>query len=110
MYEMKELGFDGVIFHPRNYPENPAYLSTLYMEILSAIILYAKEIQMEFWIYDENGWTSGTANGKVKEQYPDCTCKWLECEHGKVQVCSKNAVNTLDKHAMDLFIDLTYEG
>lgn len=108
--ELKELGFDGVIFHPRNYPESPAYLSGLYMEILSELILYAKEIQMEFWIYDENGWPSGSANGMVLEQYQECVCQWLEYEQGEVRICSRKAVNTLDKKAMDLFIEITYEG
>ena len=59
---MRAFGFDGAVFHPRFYPGVPTYLGDEYMAVLSRVILYAKSIGMEFWIYDEDGWPSG--NGR----------------------------------------------
>lgn len=67
-----------MIFHPRFYPNVPVYMSKDYLEIVSDLILYAKATGMIFWIYDENGWPSGTASGEVMRRHPDATCKWLE--------------------------------
>lgn len=75
--ELKTAGLSGVVFHPRYYPNKPEYLGTEYMRIVNELILYAKSIQMDFWIYDENGWPSGSANGKVLEQNPDFMSQWI---------------------------------
>lgn len=110
LYEMKQLGLNGVIFHPRYYPKTPEYLGQEYMDILSEVILYAKSIQMEFWIYDENGWPSGTASGKVLEANPDSSCMWLSLEGGKIQINEKKAVSSLNTKTTQSFIDITFEG
>ena len=81
--EMKECGFEGTIFHPRYYPDEPAFMSHEYLDILSDTILHAKKLGLEFWIYDENGWPSGSGNGKVYEHFPDRTCDWLIYRDGK---------------------------
>ncbi len=67
----KAAGLHGVVFHPRFYPGIPPYLSDEYIGIVSACILDAKELGLRFWLYDENGWPSGTGDGKVLAQYPD---------------------------------------
>lgn len=108
--EMKEYGFDGTIFHPRYYPNQPEYLGKEYLDILSEVILYAKEIEMEFWIYDENGWPSGTADGKVMERFGESRCQWLQYENGEVKIFEKNSFNTFQKDQMRYFIELVYDG
>lgn len=110
LYEMKELGFDGTVFQPRNYPNKPTYLSEEYFEILSDLILYAKALNMEFWIYDENGWPSGTANGEVLKLFPDCTCEWVTMTENGLQFFERREINTFHKEALDSFIKLTYDG
>ena len=107
---MKQSGFDGTIFHPRYYPNIPPYLSEEYCRILSDAILAAKELEMEFWIYDENGWPSGRADGKVMERLGDCLCEYLVYEEGKVQKREIHQVNTFSSEAMEAFVDITYEG
>ncbi|WP_438351479.1 hypothetical protein ACP8HI_13030 [Paenibacillus sp. FA6] len=113
--ELKASGLDGVVFHPRFYPDVPEYMSQAYLDIISDLILYAKSIHMSFWIYDENGWPSGTASGQVIARRPDLTCEWLEwneasdSEH-EVVVRSKHAVSSLDSEATELFIEITHEG
>lgn len=110
LLEMKRLGLDGVIFHPRNYPGKPEYLGKEYMAVLSDIILYAKSIGMEFWLYDENGFPSGTASGKVLLENPDAKCMWLEYSDGNVVFREKNVVSTLDEKVCRDFVRITFDG
>jgi hypothetical protein len=76
--ELKRLDFDGVVFHPRFYPNQPPYLSDEYLSIVSDTILHAKSIGLEFWIYDENGWPSGTVGGELPRRYPELVQQWME--------------------------------
>ncbi len=112
--ELKRLGLEGVIFHPRNYPNEPQYLGDAYMEILSLLILYAKSIGMSFWIYDENGWPSGTAGGEVLARHPDLKFHWVEGiktgEFVDIQFRSKQGVSSLDPAATAHFIEITHES
>lgn len=106
---MQALGFTGTVFHPRNYPGNPPYLSLAYLDILSKVILHAKRRGMAFWLYDENGWPSGRAGGLVLTQLKDCRCEWLTWEQGAVQRHSCRQVNTLDAQDMACFVRITYD-
>jgi hypothetical protein len=76
--QMRQLGFDGAVFHPRFYPNEPPYLSDEYLEIVSRTILHAKSIGMEFWLYDENGWPSGTVGGELLIEHPDDRQQWAD--------------------------------
>jgi len=82
MDAFQQAGLDGVVFHPRFYPGIPAYLSADYLGIVNETILYAKSIGLRFWLYDENGWPSGTADGRLLESYPDEACVRLDLEPG----------------------------
>lgn len=108
--EMKEYGFDGVIFHPRFYTDCPPFMGKDYLQILSETILCAKRLGLEFWIYDENGWPSGSGNGKVLEQFPDSTCQWLEYENQTVILKEKRSFNTFCREQMSCFIRIIYDG
>lgn len=112
--ELQLAGLEGVIFHPRFYPNKPVYMSNEYLAILSDLILYAKSMGMIFWIYDENGWPSGTASGEVIKRLPDSTCKyvnWLSDEQGGRLVFGEHAaVSSLDPLATHTFIDIIHEG
>ncbi|QYM79163.1 hypothetical protein K0B96_00680 [Horticoccus luteus] len=70
MRDLQTAGMDGVVFHPRFYPGIPPYMSPDYLREVSDAILYAKEIGLRFWIYDENGWPSGTADGQLLAKFP----------------------------------------
>lgn len=108
--EMKSYGFDGTIFHPRYYPGSPVYMGEEYMSILSETILYAKELGIEFWIYDENGWPSGSGNGMVAEHFPDRLCQWMVYKNEQVILESRRSFNTLDREQMQYFIKSIYDG
>lgn len=114
--ELRLAGLEGVIFHPRFYPNQPVYMSEAYLAILSDLILYAKSTGMIFWIYDENGWPSGTASGEVIRRLPESKCKyvnWTVDEHGgsgKLVFAETPAVSSLDPEATQIFIEFTHEG
>ena len=108
--EMRSYGFDGTIFHPRYYPGKPSYMGEEYLKILSEVILRAKELEMEFWIYDENGWPSGSADGKVLEHFPDSLCQWLVEKDGQIRIESRKNFNTFDREQMQYFIRVTYDA
>lgn len=110
MDDFIRLGFNGVVFHPRRYSSAVKYLSKEYMDILSDIILYAKEIGLDFWLYDENGWPSGSADGQVIKNMPDLKCKWLGYEDGKVVIKERTGINSIDKRGVKRFIEITHEG
>ncbi len=67
----KAAGLHGVVFHPRFYPGIPPYLSDDYLDHVTDTIRHARELGLRFWLYDENGWPSGTGDGKVLAKYPD---------------------------------------
>ncbi len=69
--DFAEAGLHGVVFHPRFYPGTPPYMGRTYLSEVSACILHAKALGLRFWLYDENGWPSGTGDGKVLAKYPD---------------------------------------
>ncbi|WMJ86196.1 hypothetical protein [Anaerocolumna sp. MB42-C2] len=109
LLQLKELGLDGVVFQPRNYPGNPEYLSLEYMNILSEIILYAKLLNIKFWLYDENGWPSGRAGGLVNKRYPEAKCYYLMKTEEGIKVQSKDAISSLDPAAGKIFLEETFE-
>jgi len=69
--DFRDAGLHGVVFHPRFYPGNPPYMSPKYLAEVDACILHAKKLGLRFWMYDENGWPSGTGDGQVLKKYPD---------------------------------------
>lgn len=108
--EMKQSGFDGAIFHPRYYPDTPPFMGAEYLRILSEAILEAKALGLEFWIYDENGWPSGSGNGQVLARYPDSQCQWLVLRDGQVCLESRTSFNTFRRDEMQFFIRTIYDG
>ena len=111
MQDFISLGFNGVVFHPRRYSGNIKYLSTEYMDVLSELILFAKNIGLDFWLYDENGWPSGSADGQVIESMPELKCKWLELSSsGNVEIKERQGINSLDKKGVERFVEITHAG
>ena len=125
MLQMKQHGMEGVVFHPRFYPGGPDYMTPEFIKVVGEVILYAKSIGMEFWIYDENGWPSGAADGQVLKKHPDSK-RWgiayidendmisgdqVLCRHDNKIVVARGAtgVSPLCRETTDTFIALTHE-
>ena len=125
MLQMKEHGIEGVVFHPRFYPGGPDYMTSEFIKVVGEVILYAKSIDMEFWIYDENGWPSGAADGQVLKKHPDSK-RWgiayvnesdilpgdeVLCRHGEKAVVARGSagVSPLCRETTETFLELTHE-
>ncbi|MBO7151064.1 MAG: hypothetical protein J6V82_04860, partial [Clostridia bacterium] len=61
---MKEAGWGGFFFHARGGLTTP-YMGEEWMNCLCATVEKAKKENMHAWLYDENGWPSGTASHTV---------------------------------------------
>lgn len=66
LLEFKMGGFGGVFLHARGALRTP-YLSNLWMEKMRYCMKTAGELGLEAWIYDENNWPSGRAEGAVEK-------------------------------------------
>lgn len=125
MAEMQKHGIEGVVFHPRFYPGGPDYMTESFIQVVGEVILYAKSIGMEFWIYDENGWPSGSADGQVLRMHPDSKRQGLVfldekelrpedqilCRHEGKAVVTRgfSGVSPLCRATTDTFLSLTHE-
>lgn len=56
---------------------SPPYLSEEFFTLVRHAIEYADSKGMVTWLYDEGGWPSGSACGKVTEKYPEVRAKRL---------------------------------
>ena len=67
-------------FRPDSMPTNlePDYLSEKYFGLCAYAIKKGKNLGMNCWIYDEGGWPSGSACGKVIEEHPEYAQQVLE--------------------------------
>lgn len=63
---MHENGIGGFFMHARGGLKTP-YLSEKWMQAIEACCNEAKKLGMHAWAYDENGWPSGFAGGKLLE-------------------------------------------
>ena len=94
--QMKSAGLGGFIMHARTGLKDE-YLGDKWFACIEACLKKAKELNMEAWLYDENGWPSGFAGGKLlkKDNYAqyfelqekdyydaDCYCCFIESEDG----------------------------
>ncbi len=78
--EMKNLGIRAFYilpepkeFRPDSMPTNltPDYLSAEFFELCAYAVEKGKSLGMQCWIYDEGGWPSGGACGKVLQEHPE---------------------------------------
>ena len=123
---MHDNGIGGFFMHARGGLTTP-YLGKKWFECVEACLKRAKELNMEAYAYDENGWPSGFAGGKLLEDIENHDM-YLTAENGEfdpkadahypldnnqyVNVYLHYAVSTADicnKDVVRKFIDLTHE-
>ncbi len=78
---MKENGFGGYFMHARGGLKTE-YLSDDWFDCIKACTDAGKKLKMDSWAYDENGWPSGFAGGKLLEDPENCD-RYLKYEIGK---------------------------
>ena len=105
--EMQNLGIKAFYilpepkhFRPDSMPTNlePEYLSKEYFELCAYATGQAQELGMSCWIYDEGGWPSGSACGRVMKEHPEYGRETLEfCERSfsKGEVYKKTSPDIL---------------
>ena len=78
--EMRRLGIRAfyIIPEPQNFRPtsiptrlDPNYLTPAYFQFYRYAMERAREYGMECWLYDEGGWPSGGACGRVLYEYPE---------------------------------------
>lgn len=62
--EMHKAGIGGFFMHARGGLQTP-YMGKVWMEAVRISIEHSRKLGMNAWFYDENGWPSGFADGKV---------------------------------------------
>ena len=77
---MKDNGIGGFFMHARSGLITE-YLSEEWMQCIEACVEEGEKLGMEPWLYDENGWPSGFAGGKLLEDPANCD-KYILTETG----------------------------
>lgn len=81
--DMHSVGIGGFIMHAR-LGLSDEYLGEKWFSCIAACLKRARELDMEAWIYDENGWPSGFAGGKLL-QNADYLARFLQLEKGNFE-------------------------
>lgn len=74
--DFKEKGFGGFFFHARGGLKTE-YFGEEWFNALSWGIDEAEKCGLEAWLYDEDGWPSGFAGGRVNGKGPDYCQKFI---------------------------------
>ena len=87
LQEMREAGIEATYILPQPYefrPVNmatklePEYLSEEFFDLVRYAAERAESLGMVAWLYDEGGWPSGSACGKVIKNLPESRAKQIE--------------------------------
>ena len=94
-------------FRPASQPTflDPDYLTSAYMEQYRYVMDRAHQMGMACWIYDEGGWPSGGASGRVMLEHPEYARRSLACR--QVEYRAGQAYAPSDKDTAAAFISGT---
>ena len=91
--DMHRAGMGGFIMHAR-IGLKTEYLSEKWFSCIEACLKKARELNMNAWIYDENGWPSGFVGGKL-----------LENEEYRAQFLEYKCLDFVDRDAFCVYIE-----
>ena len=85
-------------FRPNSMPTNlsPDYLSPEFFELCAYAINKGTSLGMNCWIYDEGGWPSGSACGKVIKEHPEYSS-------------GGNYPDLFNRDATEYFVEITHK-
>ena len=115
LQEMNEKGVYECVLHARKGMQMQ-YLSEEWFNRVYIALLTAEKLGMRIWIYDENNWPSGYADGGVVLKNPEFTAKCLSREKlypviGKdivvKNIPGKRIVSVIAAHKNEEFFDIT---
>ena len=127
IHEMYGKGIRNICLHP--VPQNwrpgtylrtemsPDYLTEEYFQILEVLIKECKKLDIHYYLYDEGGWPSGGACGKVLKHHPEWKRSWMTCTNdGELKVIEEELTpnkagvpDLLTVGATEEFIALTHQ-
>ncbi len=81
--QMADRGYGGFFIHARAGLTTP-YLSDDWMDACAVAIDEAKRVGIYAWLYDEDGWPSGFAGGRVNGLGEEYQAKTIRFWHGEV--------------------------
>lgn len=120
---MNDVGMGGFFMHARGGLQTE-YMGEEWFENVKASIEEAKNLSMDAWGYDENGWPSGFGGGLVNGLGEKYQQKYLRMEYGEknieTTICNIDGVHfyyevnpfyvdTLDKDVIKEFLDKIYK-
>lgn len=96
---------------------SPEYLSKEYIELVYYAYTLAKEKGMHTWLYNEGGFPSGMACGKIREKKPHLAMKEL-IKNDSGEYTAEDTCGPIDRIRADIakrettdeFINMTHEG
>ncbi len=99
--EMKKARVGGYFMHARSGLKTP-YLSEEWFDCIQTGIEEAKKTGLHAWVYDEEGWPSGFAGGRVPEMSPDFHAKFISMErHASTDEIDMEAMLAVYKYRKD---------
>ncbi len=73
-----DKGVNGLVIHPRiGIPKHIEYLSEGFFDVITYVVRKAEALGMWIILYDEGMYPSGSAHGKVVEDYPEYASKGI---------------------------------
>lgn len=98
---IKEMGFGGFFIHSRVGLETE-YMGEEWFSLIKKCIGFAKQKNLEVWLYDEDRWPSGTCGGKVTEN-PGYRLRFVsEYDSDEEAFDCKEVVGVLKRYAVKL--------
>jgi len=117
--EIRRAGCGGVCIHPmpdgfrkRDFIAGmeTEYLSDRFFAWIRLAVAEAARLGLQVWLYDEGGWPSGHALGKVAQGHPEFHGWTLRLVEGKAQAVPQGyPADLMNPLAVRQFIDLTHE-
>ena len=91
--------------------ELDGYLSPAFFEKVRAALQYADETGLRLWLYDEGGWPSGSACGKVAQALPDRrAARLVRDENGDPVLRGMGKPDIYDEAAAACFTRITHHA
>ena len=75
-----DAGMGGVVMHARSGLDPDEYLDERWFAAVDAVLARAAQRGAFAWIYDELGWPSGTAGGRIPRAHPEFRMRHLRME------------------------------
>ncbi|MBR6747798.1 MAG: hypothetical protein IKM07_02580, partial [Clostridia bacterium] len=92
-------------------PGEKPYLSEEYLAQLRFAVTEAEKRGMRVWMYDEGGWPSGAANGRVVKEHPELAAWSIDVNHDRHLIPSivQPYPDLLNRRSTELFIEYVHE-